>query len=70
MFRDISVNTGRNSRFGRHEVYALKKKILKTKTNLHFVHQKTSKGKIMKRKEMNGGAVAPMCLMIRFQAKA
>ena len=47
-----------------------KKNVLKTKTNLHFVHQKTSKGKIMKRKEMNGGAVAPMCLMMRFQAKA
>ena len=32
----------------------LKKKILKTKTNLHFVHRKTSKWKKkMKRKEMN-----------------
>ena len=39
VFRDVSVNTSWNSRFG------LKKKILKTKTNLHFVHQKTSKGK-------------------------
>ena len=26
VFRDVSVNTGRNSRFGQHEVYALKKK--------------------------------------------
>ena len=36
----------------------LKKKtkiVLKTKTNLHFVYQKTSKGKQMKRKEMNKG---------------
>ena len=32
-----------------------KKKNLKTKTNLHFVHQKTSKEKKMKRKEMNKG---------------
>ena len=52
-----SVNTGRNSRFGGHKVCAQKKKILKTKTNLHFVHRKTSKGKKkkMKRKEMNKG---------------
>ena len=36
----------------------LKKKtkiVLKTKTNLHFVYQKISKGKQMKRKEMNKG---------------
>ena len=39
VFRDVSVNTGRNSRFG------LKKKTFKTKTNLHYVHRKTSKGK-------------------------
>ena len=32
-----------------------KKNFLKTKTNLHFVNQKTSKGKKMKRKEMNKG---------------
>ena len=32
MFRDILVNTGRNLRFGQHEVCALKKKkILKPK---------------------------------------
>ena len=41
---DVSGNTVQNSRFG------LKKKILKTKTNLHSVHPKTSKGKKMKRK--------------------
>ena len=37
--------------------FVLKKKfILKIKTNLHFVNQKTSKGKKkMKRKEMNKG---------------
>ena len=51
VFRDVSVNTGRNSRFGRHEVYALKKKILKTKTNLHFVHPKTTKEKKKKTKK-------------------
>ena len=46
VFRDVSVNTGRNSRFARHEVCGQKKKkVLKTKTNLHFVHKKTSKGK-------------------------
>ena len=62
MFRDVSVNIGRNSRFGQHEVCALKKKIvLKTETNLHSVHRKTSKGKKEKRKkkkkrnEMNKG---------------
>ena len=35
--------------------FVLKKKnfFLKTKTNLHSVNQKTSKGKKMKRKEMN-----------------
>ena len=32
-----------------------KKKFLKTKTNLHSVNQKTSKGKKMKRREMNKG---------------
>ena len=42
VFRDVLVNTGRNSRFG---LKKKKKKILKTKTNLHCVHQKTSKGK-------------------------
>ena len=46
-FQDVSINTSRNSRFD------LKKKNIKTKTNLHFVHRKTSKGKKMKRKEMN-----------------
>ena len=46
LFRNVSINTGRNSRFGQHEVCALKKKnVLKTKINLHFVHRKTSKGK-------------------------
>ena len=53
LFRDVSVNTGRNSKFGQHEVCALKKKkILKTKTNLHSVHRKISKGKKKKRNEM------------------
>ena len=34
--------------------FVLKKKnVLKTKKNLHSVNQKTSKGKKMKRKEMN-----------------
>ena len=46
VFHDVSVNTDRNLRFGQYEVCALKKKnVLKTKTNLHFVHRKTSKGK-------------------------
>ena len=56
VFRGVWVNTSRNLRFGRHEVCALKKKkfVFKTKTNLHSVNQKTSKGeKKMKRKEMN-----------------
>ena len=38
--------------------FVLKKKkiVLKTKTNLHYVHRKTSKGKKkIKRKEMNKG---------------
>ena len=39
--------------------FVLKKNIvLKTKTNLHSVNQKTSKGKKMKRKEMNKGTCA------------
>ena len=38
----VLVNTGQNSRFG---LKKKKKKILKTKTNLHSVHQKTSKWK-------------------------
>ena len=46
----VSVNTSWNSKFG-----FKKKKILKTKTNLHYVHRKTSKGKKMKIKEMNKG---------------
>ena len=54
VFWDISVNTGRNSKFGRYEVCALKKKnFLKTKTNLHFVHPKTSKGKKKIEKKIN-----------------
>ena len=32
-----------------------KKIVLKTKTNLHSVNQKTLRGKKMKRKEMNKG---------------
>ena len=57
VFQDISVNIGRNSRFGRHEVCALKKNVLKIKTNLHSVHRKISKEKKkkMKRNEMNKG---------------
>ena len=37
--------------------FLLKKKkiVLKTKTNLHSVNQKTSKGKKMKRREINKG---------------
>ena len=38
--------------------FVLKKKkkfVLKTKTNLHSINQKISKGKKMKRKEMNKG---------------
>ena len=60
VFRGVWVNTSRNLRFGRHEVCALKKKkfVFKTKTNLHSVNQKTSKGKKMKRKEMNKGTCA------------
>ena len=39
--------------------FMLKKKIvLKTKKNLYSVNQKTSKGKKMKRKEMNKGTCA------------
>ena len=38
----VSVNTGQNSRFG---LKKKKKKNLKTKTNLHSINQKTSKGK-------------------------
>ena len=52
VFQDVSVNNGQNSRFG------LKKKILKTKTNVHSIHRKSSKGKKKKekkRKEMNKG---------------
>ena len=47
IFRDVLVNTGRNSKFGQHEVCALKKKKknIKTKTNLHSVHQKILKEK-------------------------
>ena len=44
VFQDVSVNNGQNSRFG------LKKKILKTKTNVHSIHRNSSKGK-KKRKE-------------------
>ena len=59
MFWDISINTSQNSRFDQHEVCAFEKKkktALKTKTNLYYLHQKTSKGKKkMKRKEMNKG---------------
>ena len=53
----VSINTSQNLRFGRHEICAKKKEIvLKTKTNLLFVNQKTSKGKKeKKRKEMNKG---------------
>ena len=47
LFWDVSVNTGRNSRFG------LKKKNLKAKTNLHSIHRKTSKGKKKKEKKIN-----------------
>ena len=36
-------------------VFKKKKIVLKTKTNLHPVNQKNSKGKKMKRKEMNKG---------------
>ena len=47
VFRDVSVNTGKiedlaNMKF---VLKKKKKKILKTKTNLHYVHRKTSKGK-------------------------
>ena len=56
MFWDVSINTGKNSRFSRHEICVFfKKKVLKTKTNLHFVHRKISKGKKTKIKEMNKG---------------
>ena len=40
MFRDVSVNTSKNSRFVKK-----KKNVLKTKTNLHSIHSKISKGK-------------------------
>ena len=60
-FQSISSVSGR---FGKYQpkfkiwpAWSLcfkKKKVLKTKTNLHFVHWKTSKGKKkMKRKKMN-----------------
>ena len=41
VFRDVLVNTSWNSRFGLKKI----KKNLKTKTNLHYVNQKTSKEK-------------------------
>ena len=45
--------------FGKYQlkfkIWLKKKKNLKTKTNLHSVHRKTSKGKKMKIKEMNKG---------------
>ena len=53
VFRDVLINTGWNSKFDQHEVCAKKKKILKTKTNLHSVHWKPQKEKKMKIKEMN-----------------
>ena len=50
-----------------------RKKVLKTKTNLHYVHQKTSKGKKKIEKKRNERRccrlVVPMCLMMRFQAE-
>ena len=52
VFREISVEI--QDLASMKFVLKKKKKFLKTKTNLHFVHRKTSKGKKkMKRKEMN-----------------
>ena len=55
VFWGVSVNTGRYLRFGWHEICALKKKkfVLKTKTNLHSINQKTLKEKKKKKGEMN-----------------
>ena len=55
VFRDVSVNTSRNLRFGQHEVCAFKKKkILKPKKIYILYTEKPQKGKKnMKRKEMN-----------------
>ena len=47
VFRDVSVNTSRNSRFGLKK----RKKNFKTKINLHSIHQKSSKEKKKKRNE-------------------
>ena len=38
----------------------LKKNVLKTKTNLHFVHQKIAKGKKKEKKEMNDVVYIPL----------
>ena len=54
VFWDVLVNTGQNSRFGRHEVYALKKKnFLKSKQICILYTEKTQKEKKKNEKKRN-----------------
>ena len=55
LFRDISVNTDQNSRFGWHEVCAQKKKkrFLKPKQISILYTEKPQKEKRKRKKEMN-----------------
>ena len=56
VFWDVSVNTGRNSRFGRNEVCNLKKKMfLKPKQICILYTEKPQKEKKWKKNEMNKG---------------
>ena len=57
VFRDVSINTGRNSRFGQHEVCALKKKkkFLKPKQICILYTEKSQKEKNEKKKKMKKG---------------
>ena len=57
MFWDVSINTGKNSRFSRHEicVFFLKKKFLKSKQICILYIEKSKKEKKTKIKEMNKG---------------
>ena len=52
VFQDISVNTGQNSRFGQHEICALKKKVfLKQKQICILYMEKPQKEKKWKEKK-------------------